>query len=233
MLLQVVAGLLLQTEPVVINTESHFLTLITDSDLIIKLTMVVLVIFSVVSWAVILVKHKQLKRIDSRNKTFYQKFWNTNTINELIKGTSFKRCPAFNVFKAGMEEIRQHGKTSTSAHVNRNIRRSSDDEVYEMEGLISFLATTATVTPFIGLFGTVWGILLAFWRIGVTGSSSLVIVGPHIAGALFTTALGLLAAIPAVVFYNMFIGKIRSLTKDIADFSEDLHHRVEKEYFEK
>ena len=116
-------------------------------------------------------------------------------------------------------------------NVERDIQRSAENEIEQMEYGVSFLAITASAAPFIGLFGTVWGILNAFWKIGQTGASSLAVVGPHIAEALIATAIGLAAAIPAVIFYNIFVNHIRILRKDLLDFSEDLSNRLRTEYF--
>src|SRR4030095_5951201 len=116
-------------------------------------------------------------------------------------------------------------------HIKKNVVRATSDEVAKLEQMTPFLATTASASPFIGLFGTVWGILTAFWAIGRAGSTSLGTVGPYIAEALIATAVGLAAAIPAVIAYNYFVSKIKVLTKDIDDFGDDLVHRIEKEYF--
>jgi biopolymer transport protein TolQ len=233
MLLSILTAVPVQPEAVVAMPSQgiSFFSMVFGSDIIIQATTLLLIGLSIGCWAVIIVKRSQLKKMNQKNKDFYRKFWHSNTINELIKATSFQKSPALSVFKSGMEEIQKHGKTANLDYIHQNVRRAADDEIYEMEGLMSFLATVGSTSPFIGLFGTVWGILLAFWRIGTTGSTSMTIVGPHIGGALFATALGLMAAIPAVVFYNIFVSKIKNLTKDILDFSEDLNGRIEKEYF--
>ena len=105
------------------------------------------------------------------------------------------------------------------------------DALDKLEKRVPFLATTASITPFIGLFGTVWGIMMAFSNIGAQGSTDLSVVAPGIADALIATAVGLFAAIPAVIFYNFFVNRTRVFTREIQSFSEDLAHRIEKDYF--
>ena len=110
-------------------------------------------------------------------------------------------------------------------------RVTSEDEIAKIERYTPFLATTGSSAPYIGLFGTVWGILAAFWEIGKAGTSSLAVVGPYIAEALIATAMGLGAAIPAVIFYNFFVVRIRAFERDVDNFSEDLMDRISREYF--
>ena len=116
--------------------------------------------------------------------------------------------------------------------IRRRIDRAVEEEIERIERYLPFLATTGSTSPFIGLFGTVWGILAAFWQIGRAGSSSLAVVGPYIAEALIATALGLAAAIPAVIFYNFFVTRIRVFVREIQNFSEDLAQRIERDYFQ-
>lgn len=163
-------------------------------------------------------------------KKFFQLFWQAKSIDAIVSKGSFRKSPAFNVFKTGIDSLRENLGNNKMRIVTREIRRSAEDEIAQMEYGVPFLATTSTVCPFIGLFGTVWGILQAFWKIGRTGASSIAIVGPYIAEALISTVAGLAAAIPAVIFYNHYVRKIRFFSKDLYDFADDFSDRIDIEY---
>ncbi len=215
-----------------IGTGNHTLmNLVLTAGPVIKVTLVLLVFFSVVSWAIIGSKFRQLKKIKNLSTRFYQLFWQAKSIDAIVSKGTFRKSPAFNVFKAGIDTLRENESPGRASHVEREIRRATEDEIEQMEYGVPFLATTVTAAPFIGLFGTVWGILNAFWKIGRTGASSLAIVGPHIAEALITTALGLMAAVPALIFYNFYVNRIRLISKDLNDFADDLSTRINREYF--
>lgn len=232
-----IIGILAQTgqEPVeTIATEvgNHSIfSLIFHANGVVQLTLLLLVVFSIISWAIIGAKYRQLKSAKERATAFYQHFWQVKTIDGLVSKGSFRKSPPFNIFKAGLDALRDQEGRPAKPVVERSIRRAAEDEIEEMEYGVPFLATTGSAAPFIGLFGTVWGILNAFWKIGRTGTSSLAIVGPHIAEALIATAIGLAAAIPAVIFYNIYVNRIRLMSKDLQDFSDDLISRIEREYF--
>jgi len=228
-------GLLAQVEPQVIESSvssgnDSLFSLFFNMGMVGQLMMLSLSVFSVVSWAIIGSKHRQLKRANERSKKFFQLFWQAKSIDAIVSKGSFRKSPAFNVFKTGVDSLRENQSNSKMRVVTREIRRSAEDEIAQMEYGVSFLATTSTVCPFIGLFGTVWGILHAFWKIGRTGASSIAIVGPYIAEALISTAAGLAAAIPAVIFYNYYVRKIRFISKDLYDFADDLSERIDIEY---
>lgn len=227
-------GILAQTQDVVetanISSGDHnLISLVINANTVVQLTLLLLVIFSVISWAIIGSKHRQLKNAKSRSDKFYQFFWQSKTIDAVVAKGSFRKSPAFNIFKTGIDTLRENPQSQT--FVEKEIRRTVEDEIAQMEYGVPFLATTGSAAPFIGLFGTVWGILNAFWKIGRTGASSLAIVGPHIAEALIATAIGLAAAIPAVIFYNVYVNKIRVMSKDLLDFADDLTVKIQKEYF--
>jgi len=214
-----------------ISTNHSILYLFWQADIVVKVALVLLFMFSVVSWAIIVMKHRQLKRFRQRTMQFLHSFWQAKTLEAMVAKGAFRRSPVFNIFKAGIASLRDPDNTKNLPFIKRDIQRSSEEEIEQLEYYVPFLATTASVAPFIGLFGTVWGILNAFWKLGKGGSSSIAVIGPHIAEALIATAIGLAAAIPAVIFYNFFVNKIRLLSRDIATFSDDLSHRIEKEYF--
>ncbi len=230
-----IIGILAQAQEVIettdIGTSNHtMMSLVISSSPIIKVTLLILVLFSVISWAIIGSKFRQLKRAKERSNSFFQLFWQAKSIDAIVSKGKFRKSPAFNVFKAGVDTLRENNTKNMGSHVEREIRRATEDEIEQMEYGVPFLATTVTAAPFIGLFGTVWGILNAFWKIGRTGASSLAIVGPHIAEALITTALGLIAAVPALMFYNFYVNRIRLLSKDLTDFADDLNLRIDREY---
>lgn len=226
-----ILAILGQVETTTLDTGNHnFLNLLWNANFVVQITILLLIIFSVVSWAIIGSKHRQLKKAKEGSNRFFDHFWQSKTIDQLITKGGFRKNPAFNIFKAGVDSLRENVETKNITAVEKEIQRTTEDEIENMEYGVPFLATTGSAAPFIGLFGTVWGILNAFWKIGRTGTSSLAIVGPHIAEALIATAIGLAAAIPAVIFYNIYVNKIRVLSKDLENFSDDLITRIRAEY---
>lgn len=231
-----VTGLLAQAQEVVettdVGTGNHnLISLVLNANIVVQFTLLLLLIFSVVCWAIIGSKHKQLKNAKDRSNRFYQLFWQSKSIDAILSKGSFRKSPAFNVFKTGVDTLRENQNAASMEYIDKEVRKAAGDEIEQMEYGVPFLATTGSAAPFIGLFGTVWGILNAFWKIGRTGASSLAIVGPHIAEALIATAIGLAAAIPAVIFYNVYVNRIRILSKDLTDFADDLTVRIRREYF--
>ncbi len=225
-------NLLGQVETAPVEAGDHnFINLVIHANTVVQLTLLLLVMFSIVSWAIIGSKHRQLKKAKEQSNKFYQSFWQARNMDQFITKGQFRKSPAFNVFKAGVDVLREDEKHENAMSVEKEIRRAAEEEVEQMEYGVPFLATTGSAAPFIGLFGTVWGILNAFWKIGRTGTSSLAIVGPHIAEALIATAIGLAAAIPAVIFYNVYVNKIRLISKDLDNFTDDLVGRIKNEYY--
>lgn len=209
----------------------HVLYLFWQADIVVKIALIMLFVFSIISWAIIVMKHRQLKKFKKRTQQFLYSFWQSKTLDALIAKGAFRKSPVFNIFKTGIASLKDPENAKNLTFIKRDVIRTTEEEVEQLEYYVPFLATTASVAPFIGLFGTVWGILNAFWKLGKGGSSSIAVIGPHIAEALIATALGLAAAIPAVIFYNYFVNKIRLLSRDIVQFSDDLMNRIEKEHF--
>lgn len=217
---------------------SHILQIFWNADWVIKFVFLVLVGFSVACWAIIFYKSRELSRWKRGARKFSDLFWRSKKLSELNSHVD-NDDPLTCIFKRGFvdssnkktahPEINHHEVTLASLRMN--IERATEDEIERVETYLPFLATTGSFTPFIGLFGTVWGILVAFWRIGHTGSSSLAVVGPYLAEALIATAMGLAAAIPAAIFYNYFVRRTRSFIRLVENFSEDLILRVERELF--
>lgn len=225
-------GLLAQAAtPPAANDQQSLLQVMMNANLVMQLTLLLLIIFSIISWAIIGSKYRQLKTAKNRSAKFFSGFWHAKSIEAIATKGSVRKGPAFNVFKAGVDALREDTSPERRLEVEREVHRATEQEIEQMEYGVPFLATTSTAAPFIGLFGTVWGILHAFWVIGKTGESSLATVGPHIAGALITTALGLAAAIPAVIFYNYYINKVRLISKDLWNFTDDYMERIGKEFY--
>jgi biopolymer transport protein TolQ len=234
--LMAIVGILAQAPGVIETTDlgesnHNVLSLVVHANTVVQITLLLLVVFSIVSWAIIGSKHRQLKQAKERSSRFYQLFWQSKSIDAVVSKGTFRKSPAFNVFKSGIDTLRENQSPDSFTMIEKEIRRTAEDEIEQMEYGVPFLATTGSAAPFIGLFGTVWGILNAFWKIGRTGASSLAIVGPHIAEALIATAIGLAAAIPAVIFYNVYVNRIRLLSKDLLDFADDFSSRIRREYF--
>jgi len=225
------------------------LSLIKGSSLPAKAVLVTLVLFSVASWGVILLKLVSFNRIQAQSNRFLEIFRRSTKFSEVqAVCQSLNDSPLVGIFQAGYAELnlqlRQPGsppaanpaapsprptlKSLTS--VDRALLRASNVEVNRLEKRITFLATTAAVTPFIGLFGTVWGIIGAFQGISETGSTSLGVVAPGIAEALVTTAAGLAAAIPAVYFYNLLTQRVKVFASEMDDFSLEFLNIVERNF---
>lgn len=216
---------------VTLETQHKMIELWTQSDIFIKVTLLLTFFFSIASWAVIGMKYRQLKKVKKRSAQFLSSFWRAKTIELLLEKATFLRSPVFRIFKTGLAALKEHGESRDKERISYAIRKATDDEMESLESYVPFLATTASAAPFLGLFGTVWGIMKAFWKLGhAAGASSLEVVGPHIGEALSTTALGLIAAIPAVIFYNFFVSRINLINRDLNQFAGDLENRIEDEY---
>lgn len=217
----------------------NYLRLIVDADIIVKLVLLVLLFFSVFSWAVIFFKRKTLKSVSSQSQKFMIVFQQSKNLTEVYEAAKrYKASPLAALFRSGYRELRHLNQAnpepilspSKLESLNRALTKASNNEISKLEKMMSFLATTGSVTPFIGLFGTVWGIMVAFNRIAVVRSASLDTVAPGIAEALIATAAGLFAAIPAVIAYNHYLHKIKDLITEIDDFSFEFLNIVERLY---
>jgi biopolymer transport protein TolQ len=217
----------------------NILKLLADASTVVKIILLILILFSVFSWAIIIFKRKAFKKASLQTQKFleiFRKSRNLTDVNEAVK--RYQASPLAALFLAGFKEITHLAKSNPANPssqskldgLDRTLLKVSNLEISKMERLMPFLATTGSVTPFIGLFGTVWGIMDAFLRIGVTRSASLVSVAPGIAEALIATAAGLFAAIPAVIAYNYFLHQIKDQSTDMEDFSLELLNIAEKLY---
>ena len=189
-------------------TDFSLCQLFLRADFVVKSVILILIASSIFSWALILDKYRLFKRIDKSTKLFEDKFWKSKSAETFYKNLPDKTDdPLAQIFKSTMEElIKTRSKSSAvqSARVQRVVEVSIDKQSKDIEKNFTYLATVGSTAPFIGLFGTVWGIMNSFQSIAISINTSLAIVAPGIAEALFATALGLLAAIPAVIAYNKF-----------------------------
>ncbi len=217
----------------------EFFKLILQASLVVQGVLIILLFFSVFSWAVIFFKKNTLKTAAVQSKIFleiFRKSQNLSEVNEAAK--KHKASPLAVLFQAGYRELGymskgnpQPGITSTKLEsLNRALIRASNGEISRLEKMMMFLATTGSVTPFIGLFGTVWGIMNSFTQLGIMKVATLDAVAPGIAEALIATALGLFAAIPAVIFYNLYIQRIKSVITQMEDFSLEFLNIIERLY---
>ena len=206
------------------STDFSLIQLFLRADFIVKAVIVILIAASVYSWALIFDKYRLFKRIEKSTTSFEEKFWKSKSAESFYNSFSNKeKDPVATIFQSAMIElIRTKSKSSSvqSNRVSRVIEISADKEIKSIEKHFTFLATVGSTAPFIGLFGTVWGIMNSFQSIAISRNTSLAIVAPGIAEALFATALGLLAAIPAVIAYNKFNSDSKKYTGRIENFSK-------------
>jgi len=206
------------------STDFSLLQLFLRADFIVKSVIIILIAASVYSWALIFEKYKLFKKIDKSTTSFEEKFWKSKSAESFYNSlTNRDKDPVANIFQIAMGElIKTKSKSSAtqSARVSRMIEISADKEIKLIEKHFTFLATVGSTAPFIGLFGTVWGIMNSFQSIAISRNTSLAIVAPGIAEALFATALGLLAAIPAVIAYNKFNSDSKNYSARIENFSK-------------
>ena len=206
------------------STDFSLIQLFIRADFIVKSVIVILIAASIYSWALIFEKYKLFKRIDKTTASFEDKFWKSRSAESFYNSlTNKEKDPLANIFQSAMVElIKTKSKSSSiqSNRVSRVLEISADREIKIIEKHFTFLATVGSTAPFIGLFGTVWGIMNSFQSIAISRNTSLAIVAPGIAEALFATALGLLAAIPAVVAYNKFNSDSKKYSARIENFSK-------------
>ena len=205
-------------------TDFSLIQLFLRADFIVKSVIIILIAASVYSWALIFEKYKLFKKIDKSTTSFEEKFWKSRSAESFYNTLTNKdKDPIATIFQSAMVELIKTKSKSTSvqsARVNRVLEISADKEIKLIERHFTFLATVGSTAPFIGLFGTVWGIMNSFQSIAISRNTSLAIVAPGIAEALFATALGLLAAVPAVIAYNKFNSDSKSYSGRIENLSK-------------
>ncbi|HEY6970289.1 MAG TPA: protein TolQ [Candidatus Angelobacter sp.] len=200
--------------------------LVRDSGPVAKAVLLILLVFSVLSWAIILSKWASLRRARTQSGRFLRAFRKAQRMQDVMAvSEQFKPSPLVPVFENGFQEFRR-GQSLTA--VQRATQIASSEELTRLERRLPWLATTGAVSPFIGLFGTVWGIIDAFHGLGNAGAATLRAVAPGMSEALITTAFGLFAAIPAVIAYNHFTHNMREFGARMDDFSLELMNALER-----
>ena len=230
--------------------------MISNAGPMVQFVMLLLLFFSIMSWAIILIKYRYIRKAFKESAEFSEFFWKSRDLsNAFAKAKQLPGSPQARIFRIGYVELKktsqsavpsapsdsainnQPGSTSMSLdarftgtdNIKRALRRAITTEMTRMTQMVPFLATTGNTAPFIGLFGTVWGIMNSFIGIGQKGSANLAVVAPGISEALVATAAGLAAAIPAVIAYNFFMSKIRVVESELDSFSADLLNIIERD----
>lgn len=219
------------------STKLDPLQLFLDADIVVQAVMAGLILASIWVWMIIISFSLRLAGVKKRNTQFEGEFWKADDFDALVKQSAKKNIPSANIAAAGMSEWRRSTKAGP-AKMDRDGTRQRLAAVMEtqvaqeadnLSDRLNFLATVGSVAPFVGLFGTVWGIMNSFFQIGVQENSSLAVVAPGISEALFATAIGLFAAIPAVIAYNRFSHGVNSLEARMQRFADRFHASLSRE----
>jgi len=232
-----------------VATEMDYIHIISNASLVVKFVLLLLLFFSVMSWAIIIIKIRYIRKAFRESDIFIDYFWKSRDLaSAFTKAKQLGGSPVARIFRIGYAELRKlstgskssgeaaaerapslrHG-FSGSDNVKRALRRAINTEMTRVTQMVPFLATTGNTTPFIGLFGTVWGIMGSFHGIGQRGSASLAVVAPGISEALVATAAGLAVAIPAVIAFNHFMQKIRVIESELHSFSADFLNILDRD----
>ena len=204
------------------NTDFSLLSLFIRADIIVKSVIIILIVCSVYSWAVIIEKFRLFKKINQSTEEFETKFWNSKSAESFYNNLPANvDDPMALVFKDAMQNLlKKKSRTDLHDRMTTMLETGIEKQISKISKGYTFLATVGSTAPFIGLFGTVWGIMNSFQSIAISRNTSLAIVAPGIAEALFATALGLLAAIPAVIAYNKFNNDSILYSKKLENFSK-------------
>ncbi len=227
--------------------------IVSNAGLMVQFVLLLLLFFSITSWAIILIKYRYIRKAFRESAEFTDFFWKSRDLsNAFAKAKQLHGSPLARIFRIGYVELKKMSQSgsqldssaSQSAggknlslnsrftgtdNVKRALRRAINTEMTRMIQMVPFLATTGNTAPFIGLFGTVWGIMNSFIGIGQRGSANLAVVAPGISEALIATAAGLAAAIPAVIAFNFFMNKIRIVESELQSFSADFLNIIERD----
>ena len=236
------------------NFHGSLFDMVIHAGFVVQLVLLLLLIFSVISWAIILMKYFNIRKVVQENGLFLSIYMRSTKLSEILpEAKKFRHSALAEIFRAGYAELAKvakavrgtpPGKDAPEAggqgieiagidNVERAMNRACGSEASKLETALGFLATTGSASPFIGLFGTVWGIMDTFKGIGARGSATLAVVAPGISEALIATAAGLAAAIPAVIFYNYYLNRIKTMTLEMDNFSSELLNIVERYYVKK
>ena len=224
--------------------QGSLLDMVLGTGVVVQCVLLLLFFFSVVSWAIIIMKYLNLSRVRRENRSFLKTYMKSAKLSDVLADARrLKYSTVAQVFQAGYGELVNMSKTSGGAsapspemggemnkgtNVERALNSAGDSEITGLESFLSFLATTGSVCPFIGLFGTVWGIMDTFKGVGMRGSATLAVVAPGISEALIATAAGLAAAIPAVIFYNIYLNSIKAISLEMDNFSSEFLNSIER-----
>jgi len=222
-----------------------FIEMMANAGLMVKFVMFILLLFSVGSWSIILMKFWTFRKVSRSSEEFLDRFWECKDLNEAqAAAQEHNFSPEAVIFVSGYDELQRirrarsgRGKDETTLetqlatmdNLKRAIRKARSIEFDRLSHTLPFLATTGSASPFVGLFGTVWGIMNSFHEIGTRGSASLAVVAPGISEALIATAIGLAVAIPAVIFFNYFSNKLEDLSSEVDNFSTDFLNIIERD----
>lgn len=230
--------------------EIDIIQIIGNAGWMVQFVLFMLLVFSVTSWAIIIIKWRYIRRAFKESTSFVEYFWKSRDLASVYtKAKQLTGCPIARIFRIGYVELKKvsqsgraaageagengapmlMGRISGAENVKRALRRAINSETTRMTQMVPFLATAGNTTPFIGLFGTVWGIMSSFHGIGQRGSASLAVVAPGISEALIATAAGLAVAIPAVIAFNYFMQKIRVVESELISFSADFLNIIERD----
>jgi biopolymer transport protein TolQ len=214
-------------------------SLVEQASTVVKGVMALLVLMSVFSWYIIAYKYLYIRRAHRESRRFLDSFWRSKDIDQIYShAQALRRSPVSSLFLAGYTELAKlasdhdHGRDRDAdlESVERALRRAQTIEITRLESMTPFLATTGSAAPFIGLFGTVWGIMNSFREIGALKTATIQAVAPGIAEALIATAIGLVAAIPAVMAYNYFVRRIRVSTSHMDTFAQDYLNIIRRHF---
>ena len=232
------------------NFHGGLLDMISNSGAMVQFVLLLLLFFSIISWAIILMKYRVIRKTKKENDMFLEAYMGSARLSDVFpESRKFKYSTVAEVFRAGYVELGKISKTKRESrtaeevtgegipvevrgfdNVERALNRACGSETTKLESALGFLATTGSISPFVGLFGTVWGIMNAFRGIGARGSATLAVVAPGISEALIATAAGLAAAIPAVIFYNYYLRQIRTITIEMDNFASEFLNIIERRY---
>lgn len=236
------------------NFHGSLFDMVLNAGFVVQLVLLLLLIFSVVSWAIILMKYFNIRKIKKENEFFLSSYMKSSKLSEMfLDAKKYRNSTLAEVFRTGYTELTKLTKTVRGTapgkdtpeaggqgleiagidNVERAMNRACGEQTTKLEAALGFLATTGSASPFIGLFGTVWGIMDTFKGIGARGSATLAVVAPGISEALIATAAGLAAAIPAVIAYNYYLNSIKTMTLDMDNFASELLNIVERYYVKK
>jgi biopolymer transport protein TolQ len=220
-----------------LTQHSGFLDLVFSAGALAQLVMLVLLVFSVLSWAIAFSKYGMMRKGDRNDREFIRAVRRIGQLAEMNAiSEKYRPSPLVTVFEYGYEElarqVNSYGRLKNGSALERALMLGGSDETTRLQRHMGWLATTASATPFIGLFGTVWGVLDAFQGLGLAGGATLRAVAPGIAEALIATAFGLFAAIPALIFFNYFSQRVREFRTRMDDFSLEFFNLAERSYGE-